>query len=218
MNTPLFRHIEEQLLCNGLAICQPFDLQLPLTPLSELSHQLRTHVLSLEEQNKLQPAGTGREQAHQLNRQIRRDRIRWLTAQDPVEKAWLDFMAQLQQHLNRTLLLGLFSYECHFAHYQPGDFYQKHKDAFSGQSNRILSTVLYLNPDWQPDDGGELLIYSDEESDSVRSRLLPQLGTLVTFLSEEFPHEVLASNRHRYSIAGWFRLNSSVSNRVDPPR
>ncbi|MDO6805055.1 hypothetical protein Q4595_21565, partial [Wenyingzhuangia sp. 1_MG-2023] len=123
----------------------PFDLQLPLTPLAELSQQLRTRVMNLDEQ-KLQLAGTGREQAHQLNRQIRRDRIRWLTQENPAEKAWLDFMAQLQQHLNRTLLLGLFSYECHFSHYRPGDFYQKHKDAFIGQSNRVLSTVLYLNP------------------------------------------------------------------------
>ncbi|MDO6681845.1 MULTISPECIES: 2OG-Fe(II) oxygenase [unclassified Oceanobacter] len=213
----MFQYIEEQLLSNGLAVCQPFDLQLPLTPLAELSQQLRTRVMNLGEQ-KLQLAGTGREQAHQLNRQIRRDRIRWLTQENPAEKAWLDFMAQLQQHLNRTLLLGLFSYECHFSHYRPGDFYQKHKDAFIGQSNRVLSTVLYLNPDWQADEGGELLIYGDEENDTVRSRLLPQFGTLVTFLSEEFPHEVLAANRHRYSIAGWFRLNSSVSHRVDPPR
>ncbi|MDP2609431.1 MULTISPECIES: 2OG-Fe(II) oxygenase [unclassified Oceanobacter] len=213
----MFQYIEEQLLSNGLAVCQPFDLQLPLTPLAELSQQLRTRVMNLDEQ-KLQLAGTGREQAHQLNRQIRRDRIRWLTQENPAEKAWLDFMAQLQQHLNRTLLLGLFSYECHFSHYRPGDFYQKHKDAFIGQSNRVLSTVLYLNPDWQADEGGELLIYGDEENDAVRSRLLPQFGTLVTFLSEEFPHEVLAANRHRYSIAGWFRLNSSVSHRVDPPR
>jgi SM-20-related protein len=28
---------------------------------------------------------------------------------------------------------------------------------------------------------------------------------------------VLASNRDRYSISGWFRVNTSVTDRVDPP-
>jgi len=35
------------------------------------------------------------------------------------------------------------------------------------------------------------------------------LNRLVIFLSEEFPHEVLPANTHRYSIAGWFRVNNS---------
>jgi len=48
--------------------------------------------------------------------------------------------------------------------------------------------------------------------------VLPQLGTLVVFLSEEFPHEVLAAQRDRYSIAGWFRVNSSTAQQIDPPR
>jgi len=32
----------------------------------------------------------------------------------------------------------------------------------------------------------------------------PRLGTLVVFLSELFPHEVLPSNRDRLSLTGWF--------------
>ena len=34
----------------------------------------------------------------------------------------------------------------------------------------------------------------------------------------EFPHEVLPAMRDRYAIAGWFRLNSSIANNIDPPR
>ena len=45
----------------------------------------------------------------------------------------------------------------------------------------------------------------------------PSFGTIVVFLSEEFPHEVLPAKRDRYSIAGWFRLNSSIANNIDPP-
>jgi SM-20-related protein len=46
----------------------------------------------------------------------------------------------------------------------------------------------------------------------------PKNGTLVLFLSEEFPHEVLVAKKTRYSIAGWFRINNSIGNQIDPPR
>jgi len=32
----------------------------------------------------------------------------------------------------------------------------------------------------------------------------PLAGTLVTFLSGEFPHEVLPTTRERLSVTGWF--------------
>ncbi len=119
--------------------------------------------------------------------------------------------------MNRRLLLGLFAFESHLARYQAGDFYKKHRDALRGKSNRKVSLIVYLNRNWQPLDGGELVLYSaDGESELVR--VLPQLGTAVAFLSEEFPHEVLPAARERRSIAGWFRVNSSASDRVDPPR
>jgi SM-20-related protein len=35
----------------------------------------------------------------------------------------------------------------------------------------------------------------------------PRAGTLVCFLSERIPHEVLAAHVDRISIAGWFRRN-----------
>jgi SM-20-related protein len=37
-------------------------------------------------------------------------------------------------------------------------------------------------------------------------------------LSEDHLHEVLPTQRDRYSIAGWYRVNSSNANRVDPPK
>ena len=38
--------------------------------------------------------------------------------------------------------------------------------------------------------------------------VLPRGGTLVVFLSDRFPHEVLPARRERLSLAGWFRRRS----------
>ncbi|MFZ3017309.1 MAG: 2OG-Fe(II) oxygenase [Gallionella sp.] len=37
----------------------------------------------------------------------------------------------------------------------------------------------------------------------------PTFGTMIIFLSESFPHEVLVSHATRRSIAGWFRVSGS---------
>lgn len=161
-------------------------------------------------------AGIGRKQRYEKNRFVRNDNIQWIKGVTDAEQTWLDWMAQMQQFLNRHLLLGLFSFESHFAHYPPGAFYKKHLDAFQGQTNRILSTVTYLNPGWLPEDGGELLIYDKADHHQI-ARIMPLYGTLVVFLSEDFPHEVLPAQRDRYSVVGWFRVNSSICNHIDPP-
>ena len=161
-------------------------------------------------------AGVGRAADFGHNPFVRSDAICWIDGSSAAGAAWLDWTAALQQALNRQLLLGLFSFESHFAHYAPGDFYRKHLDAFRGETNRVLSLVVYLNPGWQPVDGGELLLYREQPADPLR--VTPAFATLVAFLSEEFPHEVLPARRDRYSIAGWFRVNNSTGQWLDPPR
>ena len=160
-------------------------------------------------------AGVGRNQQQMVNTAIRGDEICWLEGESAGEQLWLAWMQELQTLLNRHLLLGLFSFESHFAHYPPGTFYKKHVDAFKGQANRVLSVVAYLNDEWEPDAGGELVLYPEG---SPTLKVAPTRGTLVVFLSEDIPHEVLTSQRDRFSIAGWFRVNSSSQGRVDPPR
>ncbi len=171
----------------------------------------RTHEASFNQ------AGVGRGEQQLLNPFIRRDKIHWIDPVSANAQDWLAWTARLQVALNRSLLLGLFSFESHFAIYEPGDFYQKHVDAFKGASNRVLSIVTYLNRDWEPNQGGELVLYHPS-TDDVLTKVTPAFGTVVVFLSEEFPHEVLAANRTRYSVAGWFRVNTSLPYRVDPPR
>ena len=163
-------------------------------------------------------AKIGRQHQEHLNRFTRTDSICWIHGTGAPCIAWLTWTESLRQTLNRELFMGLFSFESHYAHYRPGDFYKRHLDAFRGEANRLVSVVLYLNPGWQPDDGGELVLYPREGEIHEPIKVTPSFGTLVCFLSEEFPHEVLPAKRDRYSIAGWFRVNTSTASRVDPPR
>ncbi len=131
-------------------------------------------------------------------------------------KAWLDWAEKLQRYLNQKLFLGLFSFERHFTHYEVGGFYKRHLDALKGEANRVLSLVVYLNPDWTTENADELIIYTSQQ-DREGIEVTANYGNVVIFLSEDFPHEVLKTNRDRYSIAGWFRVNTSTVDRVDPP-
>lgn len=157
------------------------------------------------------PAGIGRDSSKQLDLHTRTDATLWFDGQSAVQQAYLGWMEQLRAGLNRRLFMGLTDFECHYSHYAVGDFYHRHLDAFKEasqpkRSNRALSTVFYLNPNWGKEEGGELLLYADE---SVSPLLIvpPQFNDCIIFLSDEFPHEVLTSRRDRYSIAGWYRQN-----------
>jgi SM-20-related protein len=207
--TALFNLIAEALTRDGYAVVTD-----ALDP--QLTEALLARVAHLDE-TAFRPAGIGRAQDQMRNSFVRRDEIRWLERTDPAEALWLTWVDDLREFLNRRLFLGLFSYEGHFAHYAPGAFYKRHVDAFRGQANRVLTTVLYLNPGWLPGDGGQMVLYP-EAGDGTLARIEPTLGTLAVFLSEEFPHEVLPARRDRYSIAGWYRVNASTADRADPPR
>ncbi|MCH1918768.1 2OG-Fe(II) oxygenase [Shewanella sp. A3A] len=152
-------------------------------------------------------AAIGRGGEQQLNHDIRSDRIRWLEPSSEPDSGYTMFMESLREGLNQRLFMGLFDYESHYAWYRPGAFYQKHLDALRGSQNRILTTVFFLNHEWQAEQGGELKLY--DEDDQLLHTILPEFGTLVIFLSERFPHEVCPTQRGRGSIAGWFRVSNS---------
>lgn len=164
----------------------------------------------------MKQAGVGRSNEHQVALNRRRDYIRWIDPITPARSAFLDAMGELRLEFNRRLFLGLWDYEAHFARYEEGAFYEKHVDAFKGKSNRVLSTVLYLNEDWVDGDGGEFVLFDEHDESIELGRFFPQKGRLAVFLSEEFPHEVLKAQRTRHSIAGWFRVNNNIQNNLDP--
>ena len=213
-STSLFESISNDIVDKGYSI-RPYALP------ENLSSLLLQHIGDMPSQH-FKRAGIGRANDHIINDFVRTDQISWITNNSPAGCAWINWTESLQAYLNRRLFLGLFSFESHFAHYAKGDFYKKHKDAFKGEGNRVLSVVVYLNQHWSADDGGELVIYNNQLSTSAivdhsKTTVIPSFGTIVTFLSEEFPHEVLPAMRDRYSIAGWFRLNNSIANNIDPP-
>ena len=149
-------------------------------------------------------ASVGRNNLQIQDKKIRSDKTMWITGQTQTEIMWLDWCEELQKHLNRHLYLGLNNFECHFSIYEPGDFYQKHVDAFKGKSNRKVSMVLYLNDDWQSEHEGQLVMYPENKPPL---KFDPTFASFVVFLSEDIPHEVLVSQHNRYAIACWFRID-----------
>lgn len=155
------------------------------------------------------PAFIGRDAGRQRMDPVRGDITRWLDEARDGDRGFLQRMDELRLSLNAALYLGLLDYECHYSIYVPGTRYEKHLDSLRGRRNRLLSTVLYLDSQWQSSDGGELILYAHDES--VVARILPQAGLLVLFLSEQFPHEVQVTHRKRHSIAGWFQGRAANS-------
>jgi SM-20-related protein len=149
--------------------------------------------------------GAGAQQ--RVDEGVRADQILWLepAGSSEAQRACLARFEQVRLRLNRDLQLGLFEFECHFAHYAPGAFYRRHVDQFSRDSRRRVSSILYLNPGWDAAEGGALRLYLERKPESPHVDLLPEAGTLVLFLSERFPHEVLPATRERLSLTGWFK-------------
>ncbi|TAJ32271.1 MAG: hypothetical protein EPO64_01360 [Nitrospirae bacterium] len=84
----------------------------------------------------------------------------------------------------------------------------------AGAPLRRLALVTYLHNEWQPDWGGELIIYHSIRGQHAQPHLMithciaPQPGSLVIFTVPRF-HRVsrvdpTSGNNKRLSIAGWF--------------
>jgi SM-20-related protein len=168
---------------------------------------LRVETEALGAQGAFRPAGIGRGQGLAVNPGVRSDQIHWLDPEPsgPAIRGYLTRLDALRQTLNRELFLGLADFEGHLAVYAPGSFYRRHLDQFHGVERRVLSCILYLNTGWQPADGGALRIYVDSADPERFAEIEPQGGTLVTFLSARFEHEVMPAQRKRLSLTGWFR-------------
>lgn len=149
--------------------------------------------------------GSGRTLAQETA--IRGDFILWLdqATLTPAQQRYAQQLDVLRQTLNRELFLGAIDIELHLARYPTGARYHKHRDRHAGSQARLLSCILYLNQEWNEQDGGQLRLYLNEEQPPQTLDVLPQGGTLVTFLSGDYFHEVLPARRARLSITGWMR-------------
>ncbi len=198
--------IVQALATLGLAIIDDF---LPPARVAELAGEAR----ELWARGGFQDAGIGQGANSQLNATIRTDRTRWLNpaATTPAQCHYLATLEALRLAINRTLFLGLFEFEGHLAVYPPGAYYRKHLDQFRDQDQRLVSVILYLNNDWQEEDGGQLRLYTDPTETGRQEQVLPIAGRLVCFLSDRFVHEVLPARRERISITGWFRKRDRLA-------
>jgi len=169
----------------------------------EVNQLLQVIELHQKEDN-FNKAGVGNLHLHQVNRNIRGDYVKWIS-KETAYPASLHFMVKVElmmKELNRLLFLSLKDYECHFAVYPPGSFYEKHIDQFKSTNNRKISFACYLNKDWQKEDGGELRLYQREKGFIDIS---PVAGSLALFRSDTVEHEVLTTQKNRLSITGWLR-------------
>lgn len=141
-----------------------------------------------------------------VNSEIRSDSISWLL-DDETHLNVLDYQAlleELRMSLNKELYLGLQDKEVHFAKYEKGSFYKKHKDNFKASNKRTITFITYLNDNWKQEDGGQLRIYDESGYTDIK----PVGGSSICFISEKVEHEVLISNNNRYSLTGWFLKNN----------
>lgn len=190
------------------ALPEPGWVVLPGAIPADLVDALRDELRRRDGEGAFHAASVGRGAGQQVETRIRGDRIAWLESGWPAASRYLALMDDLRQSLNRELFLGLAEYEAHYACYEPGSLYRRHVDRHADmpgddRGQRVISTVCYLNePGWPAGAGGELLLHPPGEA-SLRVR--PEAGTLVVFRSDNLPHEVLAADRERLSIAGWMR-------------
>jgi SM-20-related protein len=164
---------------------------------------LHGELSGMHSRGELRRAGVGRGGGWRLDDEVRRDEISWLApgpGDSPARRELWEKLDTMRATLNRELFLGLRSFEGHFAVYPPGAFYTAHRDRFEGTSARILSSVLYLDPAWDREDGGQLRLHTGTPVD-----VFPAPGRLVLFRSEELLHEVMPTRRERCSFTGWFR-------------
>lgn len=162
---------------------------------------LRQSLIDRYQDDAFRLAGIGNQHSETRERSIRSDQIHWLYKSDlvPSEQVFFERIDGFVDYLNRTCFAGIQSYEFHYAVYESGTFYKRHSDQFNNDDRRRFSMVLYLNEDWQPDDGGQLALYNNGVE-----IIEPTFGKLL-FFESDIEHEVLLSKAPRYSLTGWLR-------------
>jgi len=184
------------LLAHGYGSIKDFLDEKSLTDLR--SEQDRLYQLGLA-----RPAAIGRRDKRQLQPEVRGDDVLWLDPArlTPPQQCYWSAIDDLRRALNEECRLGLREFEAHYARYAPGRGYARHGDVFQDGSRRLVSCVLYLNPNWQASDGGLLRLYLENRTVDI----LPSAGTLVVFRSQDIEHEVLSARRTRSSLTGWLK-------------
>jgi SM-20-related protein len=169
-----------------------------------LSNGLIDYVQELISTDELHSANIGNLKQKDETQKIRTDKIYWLDKkhENVFEKKFLMQMENFIDRLNCTCYTGINAYEFHYAVYEVGTYYKKHKDQFKSDNQRKFSMISYLNKDWLVGDGGNLVLYPNAGPQSIT----PNTQTTVFFKSDEMEHEVTTTNKQRLSITGWLKV------------
>jgi SM-20-related protein len=169
----------------------------------ELANHLKQNLLLLYQEKSLIPAGTGHANKLTHDTAVRSDVIYWLDKKhdNVYENEFFEHIEAFIAYLNQHCYAGITGYEFHYSLYETGAFYQKHLDQFQDNSSRQFSMISYLNANWQENDGGELQIHQDGQSQKIS----PTQGKTVFFKSNELLHEVLVTQQRRMSVTGWLK-------------
>lgn len=168
-----------------------------------LANGLHQNILQLQQDEQMQHANIGNDMIKDNNQKIRSDKIYWMdkSHNNAFENEFLQLAENFIEHLNSTCYTGINAYEFHYAVYEEGTYYKRHKDQFKNNNSRKYSLINYLNHNWLEQDGGQLLVY---QNDGVQ-KIQPQSQTAVFFKSSEMEHEVVLAHRQRMSITGWLK-------------
>ncbi|PRX51543.1 SM-20-related protein [Salegentibacter salegens] len=169
---------------------------------------LKDSLKSKFEESQFKKAAIGNKTNEVVAKSIRGDFILWLNEAEAgrAESLFFNKINSLVAYLNKTCFLGILTKEFHYALYPEGTFYLRHLDTFQNDGRRKLSLVCYLNEeDWKPENGGELVIYSEENGVEVSKAIYPMPGRVVIFESQVLEHEVKPVKTARLSITGWLK-------------
>lgn len=165
---------------------------------------IRESLIEKYKEDEFKKSAIGNRVNEVVKKAIRGDIILWIdeSSVNSAESLFFNKINDLKDYLNRTCFLGINQTEFHYAIYPTGTFYKRHLDTFQNDDRRKLSIVCYLNNEnWQPKNGGELVLYLEDEDKII----YPFLGKVVIFESQVLEHEVKPVNTPRFSITGWLK-------------
>lgn len=169
---------------------------------------LRQSLIDKHEEDVFKKAAIGNRVNEIIVKSIRGDVILWIDEgqSNAAEQLFFEKINALVDYLNKTCFLGILHKEFHYALYPKNTFYKRHLDTFQNDDRRKLSFVCYLNKSgWQPENGGELVLYSDDNGTEKEQVIYPFPGRVVIFESQILEHEVKLVHSERMSITGWLK-------------
>ncbi|MBD0823244.1 2OG-Fe(II) oxygenase [Aestuariibaculum marinum] len=201
VENPLYEQIISDISTQQFSIVESFFT-------NEEVELLRQSLIDKHEDHAFKKAAIGNRVNETIEKSIRGDMILWIdeAKADVVEQVFFNKINDLVGYLNKTCFMGILHKEFHYAVYPQNTFYQRHIDTFQNDDRRKLSVVCYLNEDgWLPENGGELVLYLNENGQETKKVIYPFPGRVVIFESQIIEHEVKVVNTERLSITGWLK-------------